>query len=167
MVGSFKNHLPGQQGLTFCFAVVCSVTRINKHSLALGLPFTFQGPWLCHNLFESHPRTPGDTCVMAGPWHSPCPHRCQELQGSRTGAWSGSWCWEWTKGKRVRVQFRLFWSMFLAGISGELLPLRLFLPWPRNVQALGLSQSLCPGRQAHQPPGTMHVCREPVGDAMG
>lgn len=45
---------------------MCSITRINKHSLALGLPFTFPGLRLCHNLFESHPRTPGDACVMAG-----------------------------------------------------------------------------------------------------
>lgn len=65
--GSFKNHLPGQQGLTFCFAVVCSITRINKHSLALGLPFTFPGLWLCHNLFRRHPR-PQERPVS---WQSP------------------------------------------------------------------------------------------------
>lgn len=50
-IGSFKNHLPGQQGLTFRFTVMCSITMINKHSLPLGLLFTFPGPCLCHNPF--------------------------------------------------------------------------------------------------------------------
>lgn len=68
---------------------------------------------------------------MAGPWHSPCPRRHWELQGSRTRTRSGCRRWGWTKAKRVWVQFRLCWSMLLAGISGELLPLWLFLPWPK------------------------------------
>lgn len=148
-VGSLKNHLPGQQGLTFCFPIVCSITRINKHSLALGLPFTFPVPWLCHNLFKSHPRTPGDACVMAGPWHSPCPRRYQELLGSRTRTWSGCWHRRRTNEKRVWVQFRLSWSTLLAGISGELLPLglaqgqQLLLECPQGTRKPWVSTSSC------------------------
>lgn len=117
-------------------------------------------------------RTPGDACVMAEPWHSPCPRQHQELQRSRTWAWSACCCWRWAKGKRGWVQFMLSWSTFLAGISGKLHLLWLFLPWhgaaalgcvsTRNTQALGLCQSLCPGRQARCLPGTVQVCREPA-----
>lgn len=99
------------------------------------------------------------------------------LQGSRTGAWSACCCQRWTEGKRGHAQFRLSWSTFLAGISGKIHPCgfsssdagaaALGCVSTKNTQALGLCQSLCPGRQAWCLPGMLQVGRESGGDPTG
>lgn len=100
---------------------------------------------------QKPPQTPGEACVMAEPWHSPCSRQHQELQGSRTWARSACCCQRWTKGERGWVQFRLSWSTFLAGVSGKLHPLWLFLSQHR-----GSNSSLCVPKE-HTSPESLPV----------
>lgn len=135
--------------LLFCFCVLHHQDKQTQPGP--GAPVHLSRTVVLSQPVRKPPRTPGEVCVMAEPWHSPCPCQHRELQESRTWAWSACCCQRWTKGKRGRVQFRLSWSTFLAGISAKLHLLWLFLPWCR-----GSCSWLCVHKE-HTSPGNLPV----------